>query len=167
KAKALLIPDNGKFFRRFTVSDMSRLQQSETNWEQCKQKLPCPKSAIRPGAETNRLQEHHYKTWADMFAPRQLLALSSLLHGIMAEDDKTMREMLLCAFSATLNNSNMFSRYHRFTYREGKVEGVFARHDFQPKITVCESNVWGIVHGYGAFLQNFVKLLEGKRDFAG
>ena len=59
----------------------------------------------------------------------------------------------------------MFSRYHRFTRREGKIEGVFARHDFQPKITSCESNVWGVVHGYGAFIHNFDKLLEGKKDF--
>jgi putative DNA methylase len=167
KSKALLIPDNGKFFRRFTVSDTNRLQQAEANWKQCEQKLPYPKSTIPPGAETNRLLEHHYKTWADMFAPRQLLALSTLIQGIMAEEDQTLREMLLCAFSATLNNSNMFSRYHRFTYREGKVEGVFARHDFQPKITACESNVWGIVHGYGAFVQNSVKLLEGKQDAVG
>jgi hypothetical protein len=66
--------------------------------------------------------------------------------------DPMLKEMLLCAFSATLNNSNMFSRYHRFTHREGKIEGVFARHDFQPKTTSCESNVWGVVHGYGAFI---------------
>jgi adenine-specific DNA methylase len=102
-----------------------------------------------------------------MFAPRQLHALSTLLYGILAEEDLTLREMLLCAFSATLNNSNIFSRYHRFTYREGKVEGVFARHDFQPKVTSCESNVWGIVHGYGAFIHNFAKVLEGKQEFVG
>jgi adenine-specific DNA methylase len=79
--------------------------------------------------------------------------------------DPMLKEMLLCAFSATLNNSNMFSRYHRFTHREGKIEGVFARHDFQPKTTSCESNVWGVVHGYGAFIHNFAKLVEGKQDF--
>ena len=71
------------------------------------------------------------------------------------------------SFSATLNNSNFFSRYHRFTYREGKIEGVFARHDFQPKQTICESNVFGGIHGYGAFAQNFEKLLEGKADSLG
>ncbi|MEW6246604.1 MAG: DNA methyltransferase [Nitrospirota bacterium] len=163
----LLIPDNGKFFKRFTVSDMRRLQQAETLWERHKERLPYPKSAIPSGAETNRLIEHHYNSWSDMFAPRQLLALSTLLQGIMAEEDQTLKEMLLCAFSATLNNSNLFSRYHRFTYREGKVEGVFARHDFQPKTTMCESNVLGVQHGYGAFLHNFQKLIEGKGDFSG
>ena len=168
KAKNSVIQTNGKFFKRFAVSDMRRLQQAEAIWEQHKSTLPCPKSPIPEGDKTKSgLLAHHYNYWQEMFAARQLLALGSLLQGIMAEEDQSLRETLLCAFSATLNNSNMFSRYHRFTYREGKVEGVFARHDFQPKITACESNVWGIVHGYGAFLQNFVKLLEGKRDFAG
>ncbi len=163
----LLFPDNGKFFKRFTVTDTRRLQEAEEQWEQRKRTLPFPKSAIQPGAETNRLLEHHYNHWHEMFSPRQLLALSTLLHETMAVEDQTVKEMLLCAFSATLNNSNMFSRYHRFTYREGKIEGVFSRHDFQPKITACESNVWGVVHGYGAFLQNFTKLVEGKQHFPG
>ncbi|MBI4488884.1 MAG: DUF1156 domain-containing protein [Deltaproteobacteria bacterium] len=167
KAVGLQIPDNGKFFRRFTVSDMRRLQQAEAQWERHKHGLPYPKSEISSGAETGRLHKHHYRYWHEMFAPRQQLALSILLQSIMLEEHPTLKEMLLCAFSATLNNSNMFSRYHRFTYREGKIEGVFARHDFQPKATSCESNVWGVVHGYGAFIQNFAKLLEGKQDFPG
>lgn len=167
KTAGLLIPDNGKFFRRFTVSDVRRLQRAEGLWERHKTMMLYPKSTIQPGDETNRLLEHHYNNWADMFASRQLLALSTLLQSIMVEEDQTLNEMLLCAFSATLNNSNMFSRYHRFTYREGKIEGVFARHDFQPKTTACESNVWGVVHGYGAFIQNFTKLLEGKQEFSG
>jgi hypothetical protein len=167
-ANGFLIPGNGKFFKRFTVSDMRRLQQTEALWEKCKNFLPYPKSAIPSGEKTKSgLLAHHFNHWHEMFAPRQLHALSTLLCGILAEEDLTLRELLLCAFSATLNNSNVFSRYHRFTYREGKVEGVFARHDFQPKITACESNVWGIVHGYGAFIHNFVKLLEGKQEFSG
>lgn len=163
----LLIPPNGKFFKRFTVSDVRRMQQAEALWDVQKARLPYPTSTIPKGAETNRLLEHHYNTWADMFAPRQLLALSTLLEGIMQEQDQTLQEILICPFSATLNNSNLFSRYHRFSYREGKIEGVFARHDFQPKTTMCEGNVFGVVHGYGAFLQNFGKLLEGKEEFAG
>jgi putative DNA methylase len=168
KATNTVIPPNGKFFKRFSVSDLRRLQQAEAFWEQHKGTLPYPKSAISVGDKTKSgLLAHHYNYWHAMFSARQLLALSTLFQGIMAEEDQSVKEMLLCAFSATLNNSNMFSRYHRFTYREGKIEGVFARHDFQPKITSCELNVWGVVHGYGSFIQNFSKLLEGKQDFPG
>ena len=144
KGNGFLTPDNGKFFKRFTVADMRQLQQAETLWSQYQGRLPYPKSAIQRGAETNRLLEHHYNKWADMFAPRQMLALTTLMQGIMAEEDQTLREMLLCAFSATLNNSNMFSRCHRFTYREGKVEGVFARHHFRPKITPLLNRISGV-----------------------
>ena len=65
---------------------MRRLQQADTLWEEHKHSLPYPKSAIQPGAETNRLLEHHYNHWADMFAARQLLALSTLLYGIAEEE---------------------------------------------------------------------------------
>jgi putative DNA methylase len=163
-----VIQANGKFFKRIAVSDIRRLQTAEAIWEQHKSAFPFPRSSIPEGDKTKSgLLAHHYNYWHEMFAARQLVALSTLLQGIVAEQGQPLKEMLLCAFSATLNNSNMFSRYHRFTYREGKIEGVFARHDFQPKITSCELNVWGVVHGYGAFIQNFDKLLEGKQDFQG
>ena len=93
-----LLPDNGKFFKRFTVSDMRRLQQAEALWEKTKSHLPYPKSAIPSGAETNRLHEHHYNFWHEMFSPRQLLALSTLLQGIKEEKNKQLQEMLLCHF---------------------------------------------------------------------
>ena len=61
--------------------------------------LPYPKSAIPPGAETNRLLEHHYKNWADMFAPRQLLALEHAVarhHGGGGSD--AQRDAVMCVF---------------------------------------------------------------------
>ena len=162
--KGLLLPSNGKFFKNWSASDQARLQRTEMLWGKNRAKLPYPKSAIPRGAETARLLEHHYNYWHEMFAPRQLLALSILLDGIMAEQDEKLRAMLLCAFSMTLNNANLFSRYHSFSHREGKIEGVFARHDFQPKITPCESNCFGVTHGYGAYIHNFEKIIEGKKD---
>lgn len=161
----LLLPDNGKFFKRFTVSDMRRLQQAEALWERHKGRLPYPKSAIPRGAETNRLLEHHYNYWSDMFAPRQLLALSTLLQGIMAEEDQTLREMLLCAFSNTLEGNNLFVRNipSRSTPGGTAPAGVFARHDFQPKATSCEQNVWGTVSGNNTFVSRMELLEEGIR----
>ena len=49
KATNTFIPANGKFFKRFGVSDMRRLQQAEAFWEQHKSTLPYPKSAIPVG----------------------------------------------------------------------------------------------------------------------
>ena len=60
KATNTFIPANGKFFKRFSVSDMRRLQQAETFWEQRKSTLPYPKSAIPVGDEDKiGLLAHH------------------------------------------------------------------------------------------------------------
>jgi len=162
----LLTKNGGKFFKRITALDLARYQQACQTWEHEKARLPYPKSKVPWGEKTKSgLIAHNYRYWHQMFNPRQLLCLSTLLKDIDGELDETLKEMMLSAFNTALNNSNMFSRYHRFSYREGKIEGVFSRHDFQPKTTICEGNVWGTKDGYGAFRQCSQKVIEGK-EFA-
>ena len=163
RAPGLLAPDSGKFFRRFTVSDMRRLQHAETLWEQPKVMLPYPKSAIQSGAETNRLLEHHYNNWADLFASRQLLALSTLLQGIMAEADQAFQDLLVCAFSNTAEANNLFVRNRASRNTPGGTApgGIFSRHDFQPKSTCCEQNVWGAESGTNTFVARMQLLNDG------
>jgi adenine-specific DNA methylase len=163
-AAGLLMPQNGKFFKRFTVSDMRRLQQAEAVWLKYGDMLPYPKSSIPPGAETSRLLEHHYQKWADMFAPRQLLALSTLLQGIMVEENQKLREFLLAAFSSCLDLNNLFTRYMASRESAGgqTAQGVFARHDYQLKVTITENNVFGLPEiGMGSFLSKYALLLDG------
>jgi adenine-specific DNA methylase len=161
--KTLLFPRNGKFFKRFSPSDMTKLKQGEMLWEKQKGNLPFPKSKIPRGAETGRLLEHHYNYWHEMFFHRQLLALSTLLKGIMAEEDEGLQEMLLCAFSNTLEGNNQFVRNitGRSTPGGTPPAGIFARHDYQPKATICEQNVWGTVSGNNTFISRFESLEDG------
>jgi hypothetical protein len=161
--ETLLIPKNGKFFKRFSPLDQARLQQTETLWARERNSLPYPKSKIPRGAETARLLEHHYTYWHEMFFSRQLIALSTLLQGITAEPDDVLREMLLCAFSNTLEGNNQFVRDipARATPGGTPPAGVFARHDFQPKITICEQNVWGTASGNNTFISRIQALNEG------
>ena len=160
----LLLPKSGKFLTRFNPSDKARLQQAEVLWERNNEKLPYPKSKIPRGAETGRLIEHHYNCWREMFFLRQLLALSTLLKGIMEEPDELMGEMLLCSFSNTLEANNLFTRHATRNTPGGEpAAGVFARHDFQPKITILEQNVWGTISGRGVFLNNWEKLIGAKK----
>lgn len=170
-AKALPLPDghllpgNGKFFKRFSVADRTRLQEAESRWECNKGTLPYPKSEIPLGEKTKSgLLSHHYNRWDEMFAPRQLLALSTLLQGIIAEPDERLQEMLLCAFSGTVELSNLFCRYMVKRNTGGqKVQGLFSRHDFQPKTTPAENNVWGIDGiGMGTFWMNFGGVVQGE-----
>ncbi|MDH4162599.1 MAG: DNA methyltransferase [Nitrospirota bacterium] len=162
--KGLLLPKNGKFFKRWSASDQARLQNAERLWEKNKAGLPYPKSVIPNGAETARLLQHHYNQWHDMFGTRQLLALSTLLEGIMAEKDEKLMEMLLCAYSNTLEANNLFTRHRVSRSAVGSLtaEGVFARHDFQTKITTAENNVFGLPSiAAGSFLSEYGLVVGG------
>ena len=160
----LLLPKNGKFFKRFSAHDRAELQRTENLWAENKIGLPWPKSRIPKGAETARLLEHHYGYWHEMFAPRQLLALATLLDGIKAEKDYKIQEMLLCAFSSTLEANNLFTRARVVRKSAGgqTAAGLFARHDYQLKLTIAENNVFGIerVAG-GTYFSEFQLVLAG------
>jgi ssDNA-binding Zn-finger/Zn-ribbon topoisomerase 1 len=164
RVNGLLIPDNGKFFKRFTVADMRRLQEAEARWEEHKNTLPYPKSAIPPGDKTNSgLLAHHYNNWHEMFGPRQLLALSTLLQGIMAEENQNLKEALLSAFMMTTEANNLFTWQIKSRKTPGGAMpgGVLRRHDFAPKADVCEQNVWGIISGNNTFTNRVQMLKEG------
>ena len=81
----------------------------------------------------------------------------------MAEPDEKLREMLLCAFSNTLEGNNMFVRNipSRKTPGGTAPAGVFARHDYQPKATICEQNVWGTESGNNTFISRMEMLDAG------
>jgi adenine-specific DNA methylase len=152
--------NNGKFFKKVEPADLKRYQDAEARWEAEKDSLPYPKSEIPDGQETHRLLEHHYKYWHQMFNLRQLLCLSTLLKTIDDEPDQTLKEMLLSAFYSTLESNNVFCRY---TIEGGnKSQGIFSRHDFQPKLTFTENNPWGSSFGHSTFKSNFNKVVEGK-----
>ena len=159
----LFLPKNGKFFKRLSARDRAELQRAENSWAENRGRLPYPKSKIPEGMETTRLLEHHYTHWHDMFSPRQLLALATLLNGIMEEKDDKLQEMLLCAFSNTLEGNNLFVRNipSRRTPGGTAPAGVFARHDYQPKTTICEQNVWGTESGNNTFLSRMAMLEKG------
>ena len=151
--------NRGKFFKKITPADLKRYQEAERRWAEEKDRLPYPKSEIPDGQETHRLLEHHYAYWHQMFNPRQLLCLSTLLAAIGEEKDQVLKEMLLSGFFTTLESNNVFTRHRADA---DKTEGVFARHDFQPKATYAEGNVWGIQYGKCSFLKCILKAIRGK-----
>ena len=158
------LPKSGKFFKGFTPSDRARLQKADALWEKHKDRLPFPKSKIPLGEKTKSgLLAHHYNHWHEMFLPRQLLGLATLLDGITEERNETLKEMLLCAFSNTLEGNNQFVRNitGRTTPGGTPPAGIFARHDYQPKATLCEQNVWGTVSGNNTFISRFEALSKG------
>ena len=155
-----LYRNNGKFFKKITPADLKRYQDVEVRWERERGSLPYPKGEIPKGFNTNQMIKHNYKKWHQMFNPRQLLCLSTLLKGIDEEKDQVMKEMLLSTFYSTLESNNTFCRY---TIGGGnKSQGIFSRHDYQPKVTFTENHVWGTAYGHSTFVNNFAKVKKGK-----
>jgi adenine-specific DNA methylase len=154
----LLTKNNGKFFKRITPSDLARYQRACEIWEREKENLPYPKQRIPEGFNTNQMIKHHYRYWHQMFNPRQLLCLSTLLQAIDEEPDPVLKEMLLSAFFNLLNNMSDFTSY---IWQRDCTRQVFARHDFAPKNTPCESSVWGTKVGMGNFKSYFGSIVDG------
>lgn len=160
----LVWKQSGKFYARHTPADLLLYQQAEAAWRKNHKSLPHPKSEIPPGEKTKSgLLAHHYHYWHQMFNPRQLLALSTLLQFIALEKNVKSRDLLLCAFSNTLETNNLFTRNipSRRTPGGTAPAGVFARHDFQPKATLCEQNVWGTVSGNNTYISRMRALRQG------
>jgi adenine-specific DNA methylase len=153
--------NRGKFFKRITPADLKKYQNAEKMWEEEKDSLPYPKSEIPVGEKTKSgLIAHNYIYWHQMFNPRQMLCLSTLLAAIGEEEDQVLKEMLLSGFYSTLESNNTFCRY---TIAGGnKSQGIFSRHDYQPKLTFTENNPWGGSYGHSTFYSNFKKVVKGK-----
>lgn len=153
--------NNGKFFKRINPSDLKRYQDAEKRWEKEREALPYPRQEVPIGEKTKSgLIAHHYRYWHQMFNPRQLLCLSTLLKAIGEEEDQVLKEMLLSGFFNTLNNMSDFTSY---IWQRDCTRQVFARHDFASKNTPCESSIWGAEMGMGSFSTYYNSVIEAKQ----
>ena len=114
-----------------------------------KSKLPIPTMKVRPGHNTNQARGYNYLEWRQFFSDRQLLALGTLLDGIMAIEDQTVREQFICLFSGTLEFNNLFCSFKG--EGTGAVRHMFSNHILKPERTPLENSVWGTDKSSGTF----------------
>jgi 16S rRNA G966 N2-methylase RsmD len=160
--ECVLSKSKGRFFRRIVPEDVSRYQDTCERWEREKLSLPHPQQEIPHGYQTvvgNDLPGHGFSRWQDLFNPRQLLCLSTLLKAIDEESDRSLRELLLLAFSETLRHSCLLCTYD---LTNNKLRALFARKDFAPPKTPLENNVWGRGFGLGSFKSVVNRVIKGK-----
>lgn len=148
---------DSQYFKRVDEEDIKLYRKCEKEFEENKDSLVFPKQAIPDGYNTKQAKNYHYKYFYQMFYKRQLLCLSKLLNEILEIDDKKVKELLLLSFSKALDSNNMFCGYDS---TEGNLQNMFARHDFAPKKSPVENNVWGEKHGARTFENNLNSLKE-------
>ena len=108
---------------------------------------------IEMGHNTKQAINYNYKNWKDFFNPRQYLALSILLEGIVKIEDKEIRTLFVCLFSGTLEFNNMFCSFKG--EGTGAVRHLFSHHILKPERTPLENSVWGNEKSSGSFYSLF------------
>jgi len=159
----VLKKSKGRFFHRITAEDSARIQTAQVEWEAMKSSLPYPLQEIPHGYQTvvgNDLPGHGFSKWHDLFNPRQLLALATLLKAIDEEPDLVLREMLLSAFFQALRNNCLLCFYN---LQGDKLEPLFSRKDFAPPKAPLENSVWGTKFGRGTFASVIDRIIAGKK----
>jgi hypothetical protein len=156
-----LSKNKGKFFKTLDPADIARYQTACQTWEREKRRLPYPKQEIPWGEKTKtHLIGHHFRYWHQLFNPRQLLCLSTILQSIQQHEESVERNMLLSNFQMLIERNNLFCRYYN---DRDIVRGMFARHDFHPLNCPAETNVFGSPDWGGTWNNLKDRLIEGKR----
>ena len=153
--------NQGRFFARVTPQMIEQYQGAEELWIKNRSSLPYPRSKVPWGEKTKtHLIGHNYIYWHQMYNPRQLLCLSTTLAAIQREQQQPLRELLLCAFSASLARNNMHCYYWN---GRNTVMSNFDRHDYAPKLTAAENSYFQSSAIRGTFPNMFSRVVEGKK----
>ena len=152
-------PDTGeKGYKSAEEFDRRLVAEAEEEFEATKDDLPFPTTERYRGS-SDRARKHGFKTYDQMFNPRQLLSLSKLLSEVDQIEDQNIKEFLLLAFSSSLAYNNMFCEYDK---PYNKLTGIYKRHTITARHTPVENNVWGTKYGRGTFSGEFDKMRAGK-----
>jgi 16S rRNA G966 N2-methylase RsmD len=157
-----LVKSDGKFVKRVEAADIARYRKACASWERRKDRLPYPRQEIPFGYQTvkgNDLPGHGFAFWHQLFNPRQLLCLSTLLAAMDEESDEVLKDMLLSGFFQLVRNQCLLCFYNA---QAGKLEPALSRKDFAPPKTPCENSVWGTEYGRGTFTGIIDKIIAGK-----
>jgi putative DNA methylase len=147
KLKATGASYGGRFFAALESS--RQLDAAATEWELRKNEDLSPywpRTGVPEGFKTSyqKIPEHGYPTFADMFNARQLLVQTQLLKAILTVAPEKFnwktREYVLAAFQQYLRNQNMLCLWNT---QADKLEPHFSNNNYYPKNTPVENCVFG------------------------
>ncbi|RRU75141.1 DUF1156 domain-containing protein [Stutzerimonas xanthomarina] len=137
----------GRFFA--ALDDSRQLDAAAAEWESRKNSdlsAYWPRTAVPEGFKTTyqKIPEHGYPTFSDMFNARQLLVQTQLLKAILTVSPDAYcwetREYVLAAFQQYLRNQNMLCLWNM---QADKLEPHFSNNNYYPKNTPVENCVFG------------------------
>lgn len=134
--------------------DLAQVAAARQELSRRGQGLPLPRAPVPDGVKTRDLLRHGYRTWDQLFGPRQLLSLGELLAAIVRLPPGPVRDLLLVTFSDSLNANNLLCKYNRAA---GKLEPLFGLHAYHIVDQPVENNVWGARVGRGSFRNYLAK----------
>lgn len=155
----------GRFFAAFNNSH--QLDAATAEWESRKNgdlSAYWPRTAVPEGFKTTyqKIPEHGYPTFADMFNARQLLVQTQLLKAILTTAPDAYRwdtrEYVLAAFQQYLRNQNMLCLWNT---QADKLEPHFSNNNYYPKNTPVENCVFGAL-GRGNWSSCVEGLIESR-----
>lgn len=125
-----------------------------------------PMQEIPDGLKTGDLLTYHYRYWHELFNPRQLYSLGTILKAIVEIEDQNVREFLLTVFSSSLEFNSMFCGYKGASVRRpGAVRHTFSHHAFVYPLEALENNIWGDEKNSGTFRHLYSKRLKRAKEF--
>lgn len=150
----------GRFFKQPDESDLANAEKAAELLARSRG-LPIPDDRIPAGDETTRLHRWGYSRYREMFTPRQLLGLGTLLKRIKRVVPDEIRHALLTVFSDFLRYQNLLCRYDTYAL---KCQDIFSVHGFPVGLVQCENSLLGIPKvGSGAFRHFVEKYLRAKQ----
>ena len=135
----------GRFFKKPDEKDLARYAVASARWTATSPAY-VPEQPIPPGDETGRLHSWGYRSYRELFNPRQLLGLELSTRHIAGVSDRRTRRALATNLSDLLRYQNMLCRYDTTAL---KSLDVFSVHGFPAGLVQCESNLLGITTAAG------------------
>ena len=155
----------GRFFKKPDEKDLARYAAASARWAATSPAY-VPEQPIPPGDETGRLHRWGYRSYRELFNPRQLLGLELSARHIAGVSDQRTRRALATNLSDLLRYQNMLCRYDTTAL---KSLDVFSVHGFPAGLVQCESNLLGITTvagigvGSGGWANIIAKYEKAKR----
>jgi putative DNA methylase len=147
-----------KGYKSATEFDRELFAEAKKELAENRENLPIPTTERYRGS-SDRVRNHGFKRYEQMFNERQLVCLSKLLDEIHEIDNQNVKEFLLLAFSSSLEFNNILCEYNRTA---NKLEGIYKRHTITARHAPIENNIWGTEFGRGTFSGEFDKMRAGK-----